>query len=87
MFARRTFEPPPGASLQIAGITAFLVVAVAALALVAPVGQRRPVVSRTEPSTWIPSSFPRFPIRKTSNNKVEYRRKSATCYDLSAHML
>jgi hypothetical protein len=39
------------------------------LALVARAGQRRPVAAPTEPSTWIPSSFPRFLMRKDFNQQ------------------
>jgi hypothetical protein len=73
-------RPAPGASLQIArrGSMAFPAVATVVLAVVARAGERSPVVSPTEPSTWI---FPSSPMvclsEKTSNNKVEYRRKSA----------
>jgi hypothetical protein len=72
---------PPGASLQIRRHTAFPVVATGALALVARSGQRRPVVSPTEPSTWIPSSSPRFAYQEgpqTTRSNIAGNRR--TCY-------
>jgi hypothetical protein len=67
-----SFRPPrPGASRRSHDVEVwrFWVVATGALALVARAGQRRLVVSPTEPPTWIPSSFPRFLIRKDLNQQ------------------
>ena len=57
-------DRPPSASLQIARHTAFPVVATGALALAARAGKRRLVVFLMGRSASIPSSSPRFPIRK-----------------------
>ena len=73
-------DRPPGASLQIGrhGSTAFPVVATGALALVARAGQRvGRWFLRLNPQRRFPFHPPVSLSEKTSNNKVEYRRKSA----------